>query len=1141
MPAASEETVLAPDDMTGPYLAQRQELEQMTAANDLLARVRSRKPQKAADDVDEAADETAPKPGSVAGRVARDIGTGTLEAPRAVASGAISAVQATLDFAEEIDDWVQTKVPLGGFQVRNEKGDFDFRYLKPDEWKQLGAEDKGFDLPAPASPRSTTGRLIKGISQFVVGMAGAGKVKGLQALKGTGTAGKLSGYAIQGAIADFFAFQPHEERLSNLVETFPALQNPVTEYLAADPEDGAAEGRFKNALEGLSLGIMSDGFISSVRALRNMRTAKAAVELVEPKIADDAFKALGDPDLPAITSRTDIDKKLMTATEATADGFKDVPGDGVFINWARIDAPEDVQEAMARMADSHKVDIDAARRGVQSFDEIELNADQVNAWQTLMERRTGQPLNAEQSVAARRLWVSSADKLTQVSKEASTNPSEANLFAFRKMLATHYAIQKEVIGARTETARALASWRIPAGGSTERMRDLQFVLEAQGGMDASRELAQRVAALSGSGMARELDQVVERTVYAKTRDAVIEGWIMGLLSGPKTHAVNMMSNTSVVAMQMYERGTAAQLAKFLGDDGSVALGEAGAQFFGMLSGLKDGLRNAAKSWRTGQSGYGIGKIDIPQQGAISSEALGLSASGWLGRSVDGIGNLVRIPGRALQAEDEFFKTIGYRMEVNAQALRMARDEVMSGKLHPDDFKIRIADLVESPPENIRLAAVDQALYQTFTNAPGKFAKGILKIRNNHPAIGTLLLPFARTPANIMRFTFERTPLAPLMKAVRADLAAGGARRDLALARMGTGTAIMLAAADNAMNGQISGGGPVDPSARAALLRSGWQPYSVKFGDKWFAFSRLDPLGMLFGISGDMVEILSNTDMTGAEDMEKVIVAAAASVGSNVMSKTYLSGLAEFFEAMADPTRYSETYAQRLAASFVPATSLSGEIRRMQDPYMREVRSMLDAMRNKIPTLSEGLPPRRDLWGRPISYQSPFGALYDAFSPIYAKQENPEPIDQELLSGGEFSRAASERRDMNAEVEPFTVSAPDRKVSFDGAIVNLDNYPGAYSRYLELAGNELKHPAWDMGAKDLLNAIVSGKHPLSEVYQIRSDGPDGGKEVFIRDTISDFRERARTQLLEEYPGLRRDVEAKKTKRRELRMPVMGSAR
>ena len=92
-----------------------------------------------------------------------------------------------------------------------------------------------------------------------------------------------------------------------------------------------------------------------------------------------------------------------------------------------------------------------------------------------------------------------------------------------------------------------------------------------------------------------------------------------------------------------------------------------------------------------------------------------------GFAVIGIG-AVRIPGRALGAEDEIFKTLGYRMELNARALRQASEEVHGGKVAPDKLKERIAELVENPPEDLRLAATDAALYQTFTNKTGAFAE-----------------------------------------------------------------------------------------------------------------------------------------------------------------------------------------------------------------------------------------------------------------------------------------------------------------------------------------------------------------------------------------------------------------------------------
>ena len=127
------------------------------------------------------------------------------------------------------------------------------------------------------------------------------------------------------------------------------------------------------------------------------------------------------------------------------------------INFSRIDAPEDVKTVIQNMADGYRADIDAARRGVRTFEQTALSAEQENAWKILAERRTGQPLNAEQSLAARNLWASSGQKLSELAEIAAKTPTEENLFAFRKMLEVHRAVQNEVIAARTETARALGS------------------------------------------------------------------------------------------------------------------------------------------------------------------------------------------------------------------------------------------------------------------------------------------------------------------------------------------------------------------------------------------------------------------------------------------------------------------------------------------------------------------------------------------------------------------------------------------------------------------------------------------------------------------------------------------------------------
>lgn len=1149
----------ADEDIGAQYQQHRQQLAEQVAADEMTAAASSAAPAPGA-----AAAADAASAAPTAGRLARtmsDVGRGVIETPRAIVKGARDAFSNLFNMGDELAGWVSEKAPYlsGGFQI-SERG---LELLTPEQVKRRGIRSgvQTWSGPTPAdesqppdakntrtgdlipdinAPKTVTGGLVKGVAQFITGMAGAGRV--------LGGAGYLASTA-KGAASSFTAFDPHAERLSNLIEKFPVLSNPVTRYLQSSPDDNAAEGRFKNAIEGVGLGLLTDGFVRGVKMLRQSLIARNAAQsaadatgstaddvaraaLERPReLADDAFSQLGsEADTAPLVKKLKGSSATLEDVQGAKAGAATEPQ--TMINFARIDAPDDVKKVMQRLADIGKPAADEARAGVQSFADVKLDAAHQDAWNILVSRRQGQPLNASESLAARQLWTATTDKVAQLAETAATSPSEANLFAFRKMLDVHDLVQREVLGARASTARALSSWRIPAGGGAERLRNVQAALDASGGSEVSRLLAERMSTLAKAGMVKEMTAVAEKGVGARTRDAVLEAWINGLLSNPVTHVANTTSNASVVALRMGERAVAEKISQALGTEGGVAAGEAGAQYAGLQGGIRDMFRYYSKALDVPAGGEmpqsptealnipALGKIEHAP--SISSDAFGLSSSGWLGRAVDLGGETIRTPGKALGASDEFFKTIGYRMELNAQAVRQAAGEVNAGQLAADGFKQRVAEIIAHPPQNLRLAAADAALYQTFTNAPGNFGKTLSKLTTMYPAL-KVIMPFTKTPSNILSFTFERTPLAPLMSKFRANVAAGGARRDLALAQMGLGTSAMLAFADATMNGQVSGRGPADIGQKQALQREGWQPYSLKIGDRWYSYNRLDPIGSLIGMSADATEMLMQAqhDSLDDPDTEKLAAATALAFAGNITNKTYLSGLSGAIEALNDPTRAAQSWTQRLAGSVVPAGVAQAE--RVQDPTVREVYSMMDAIRARTPGLSDKLPPRLDLWGQPVTTESGIGKPFDALSPVYSRTPGNNPIDQEILRLG------------------ANITMPPRRTSFDGVTVDLSQYPKAYSRYVELAGNALKSPAWGKGARDFLNDVVTDKSPLSAVYQLRSDGPDGGKETFIRDQINTYREQARRQLLEEFPKLKADVNEKKRKQRELKMPALNAAR
>jgi len=812
---------MSDEDLAPQYLAQRVHGAQRSAIDEMEALARGEGESTGAPVAPATAPQTdvstLSKVGSGIKSTAKDIVVGTIQSPRAIFTGVRDAYQNTINMARDFGDWLEQN-PFHDLPAGITWGPSGVHVA-------TGAELQNPDVVRPAdyaniphlmdNPKTVTGGMIKGVVQFLTSMKIAGK---LTALPEAGTVAGSAGYAMtaaKGAVANFVGFDPHQQRLSNLIEKFPALQNPVTEYLASNPDDNAAEGRFKNALEGLGLGVVTDGFLKGVKLLREVskskEAAQAGVQKLAPQEASDEIAKLLTPEPPptepgalapaptppplivqpgvrasekltAAATRTaglapdDVVGRMVAPLEPVASSAvgREMEPARTFINFATIDTPDDVKRAMQGLADlqpksvsepalpagmvrlyhghtggplegprwfSTSVDYaknwgagnkqvsyidvpesmlerdlangltgkssielppeiaqkaklltepasaaasDTAKAGARSFDQMKLDAAHTNAWEALVSRQSGQPLSDSQMLAARQLWAASTDKMAQLAQEAATSPSEANLFAFRKMLATHNMIQNEVLGARASIARAQASMRIPVGSSAERLRELTFSLEQSGGTDVARELAKAVDGMAKAGMISELSAAAEKGAGARTMDAIKEAWTLGLLTSPKTHLRNIVSNAAFVPMQFAERATAAKFASLLGDDTSVQAGEASAMYYGTKSATADMFRYYAKMSRarlldrtdeavadaasqnpilaTGLRG--AEKLDLPAR-AISSEALRIPEDSWLGRGVDTLGSAYAVTSNALTAEDNFFKMLGYRGEIYA--------------------------------------------------------------------------------------------------------------------------------------------------------------------------------------------------------------------------------------------------------------------------------------------------------------------------------------------------------------------------------------------------------------------------------------------------------------------------------------------
>jgi hypothetical protein len=110
-------------------------------------------------------------------------------------------------------------------------------------------------------------------------------------------------------------------------------------------------------------------------------------------------------------------------------------------------------------------------------------------------------------------------------------------------------------------------------------------------------------------------------------------------------------------------------------------------------------------------------------------------------------------------------------------------------------------------------------------------------------------------------------------------------------------------------------------------------------------------------------------------------------------KTWLSGLSDAIEAIKDPMQHGGKLWRNLVSSAtVPA--LSAQTARTIDPTLREAETALDAVRARVPGFSQSLPPRRDVWGQPVTREGGMGP--DIVSPVWVSTRNHDSVNNALL-------------------------------------------------------------------------------------------------------------------------------------------------
>ncbi len=316
-----------------------------------------------------------------------------------------------------------------------------------------------------------------------------------------------------------------------------------------------------------------------------------------------------------------------------------------------------------------------------------------------------------------------------------------------------------------------------------------------------------------------------------------------------------------------------------------------------------------------------------------------------------IQNFHSVMTRAMGASDEFMSQLNYRSIKRARAIEQANELAKQYGIEDETIKDAISDRIfreafdsaGRPMDTEVLAEAKDILYQLplngqiFDRATGEMkqvrpetwaTKAGQAINNaaNSNFFLKIMFPFVKTGINILQQNLEHNGIYGLLSNSQRKLLLSNTREGaLARSQAAFGMFSFMGAASLAMSGRITGSAPSDPNERKALFATGWKPYSIRVGGKFYSYQGYEPIQTILGFAADSVNIYGN--IVNSEDdakWQKFSQRILSTVMNNFLDKAaFRTGIKQ----LAFLTSPDENYAdfakamQQTAQGFLPDAAL----------------------------------------------------------------------------------------------------------------------------------------------------------------------------------------------------------------------------
>lgn len=552
------------------------------------------------------------------------------------------------------------------------------------------------------------------------------------------------------------------------------------------------------------------------------------------------------------------------------------------------------------------------------------------------------------------------------------------------------------------------------------------------------------------------------------RGAGIKAWMrISMLFNPKTQVRNILGNAVIAPTNAFSDLFASGVDKMISKKTNVrTTGTPNLKSYG--KGFKTGLYQSYNDFKKGINTRNIegNRFEITQGKSFNDKNV-------IGKNLNRVDNLLSF---MLDAGDRGFYEASFTNSINNQMILNKTNKITQ----------EMIDI-----------ATSEALSRTWQDN-NNYTRFVLQTRNalnkinvKGYGLGDILIPFAKTPANLTKAIVDYSPLG-LINAINSGI---NLKKSLEngqftpqmqhefvqrLGKATAGTMLYLIGLALAKAGITSGESDDDKDTKNFMKNTlGINSYSIKIGGKTFTYDWAQPIAAPLSITANIEKnrkenvstlenILSSLDTAGNILLEQSFMDSINTVLSN--NDGIVTGMQEAILEL--PSRAIPTFSKQIV-------DLTDSTQRQTFEYNAPLKTSVNKIKSKIPGLSKQLAPSVDTMGRDIQKYGGKNNVFNVFL-------NPANVNSENLSesASEIYRLYKETGDttLMPRVSPYYINKNGEKTILTSE--QRADYQKTSGKIIEdnvkkLLKNRTYNSLSDEEKADVINNIVNYSYNIAQ--------------------------------------------------------------